>query len=115
MSNLQPRKASPMKHLFAIILMMTLTTSGSMSWGGSDITHPNDLRGFPVLHQGFCTDVETNEGGYCFLIQGHDARYIAFHRPNENALWLRRINHDGTYTVVWHRDTSALVPSGVPL
>ena len=94
----------------------TQTTSGSMSWAGDKpITHPRDLHGLPLLQRGDCTDRETSVQGVCFIISGPDAIYLAFHPPGEDALFLRRLNEDGTYSTIWHRDTGAPVPAGTPL
>jgi hypothetical protein len=104
-----------MKNLFAIILMMTLTTSGSMSWGGGEITHPNQLNGMPLIQRASCTDRESGLQGMCFVIQGPDSIYMAFHLPGEGALFLRRLLPEGGYETVWHRDANGAVPSGIPL
>ena len=97
------------------LTLAILMTCGTPSWAGTEVTHPRDLHGLPLLQRADCTDRETGVQGVCFIISGPDAIYMAFHLPGEDALFLRRLNEDGTYSTIWHRDTDAAVPSGTPL
>jgi hypothetical protein len=112
------------KYLVLLLLMVTIliiavsplratTTSGSSSW--ADITHPQDLNGFPLVDQAPCIDRESGQQGMCYIVQGPDAIYLAFHDQNGAPVFLRRLRPEGGYDTIWHRDTNAPVPSGIPL
>ncbi len=116
-SNPQPGKETTMRFasLATTLTLATLMTYGMPSWAGTEVMHPHDLHGSMVLQNARCSDNETGQQGVCFIIRKDGVIYMAFHPPGEDALFLRRLNEDGTYSTIWHRDTDGAVPAGTPL
>lgn len=94
-----------MKKIYLALLLLYPSTGATLA--------PDDFWEAEVVQHGECSDRESGDHGYCFVMRG-DGLYLIFF-DEKGARFIRRIRDDQTgYDTLWHRDGTA-PPPGISL